>query len=154
MAEVHQAPSRGKGSAPSLARQRVHELCDAAYNLVDAWDDGLNRRTYPRYLPSFDEFFADLRVWRDDLDEIAEAEDSDLEALDLRDPKAILDWIRNLEAAVEDAIAAGEDATRPLRKRVLGAVTARTHIREARLSFRELVVAAQRGAARLSRAKG
>lgn len=154
MADVHQAPPRGKGTDPSLARQRLHELCDAAYNLVDAWDDGLNRRTYPRYLPSFDEFFADLREWRADVDEIAEAEESDLEALDLRDPTAIRAWIKDLEAAVEDALSAGEDATRPLRRRVLGAVTARTHIREARGSFRELVVAAQRGAARLSQAEG
>jgi hypothetical protein len=63
--------------------------------------------------------------------------------IDLCDPAQRRRWLADMEAQIEDAVAASEDATRPLGRRVLGRVSARRQILEAERALRELMDAAQ-----------
>lgn len=66
-------------------------------------------------------------------------------SVDLADPDAARAWLSDLRTQVEDLAAAGEDATRPLGRRVLGRPTARSEILEARRALRQLLDIAERG---------
>jgi hypothetical protein len=59
-----------------------------------------------------------------------------IEPLDLADPEEVRRWLDKLESDIWDAIAAGDDATRPPGERDLGRRMAREHILEARRSLR------------------
>ena len=54
-------------------------------------------------------------------------------------------WLDHLREQIEDAVAAGEAATRPTRLRTLGALTARQHLLEAQHALRCLMEAAEQG---------
>jgi hypothetical protein len=145
MAEVHQRPRGRKDGDLPLALERLRTFVDAAGALQEAWHDTLNRRSFPRYLPSFEELVHDLLEWRSDVEELAAVEEGEVEPLDVADPKAVAAWLDSVAVTIEDAISAGEDATRPLRRRMLGPVIARSHIGEARRSLRVLIESARRG---------
>ena len=53
MAEVHQAPSGGKGADPPAALRALRRFVEAAHALRDVWSAELSGPTYPRSLPSF-----------------------------------------------------------------------------------------------------
>jgi hypothetical protein len=146
MTEVHDPPPGGKGDDPSSARLCLRRFIDAAYALDAAWHTDLDRRTYPRYLPSFDDFVSDLLEWRDEVEEHAAVAESDIDPIDLADPAAVRTWLTQLRIQVDDALAAGEDATRPLNRRILGRPMARRTLMEARHAIHELLEAAERGA--------
>lgn len=67
--------------------------------------------------------------------------------LSFRDPEAIRAWVTHLRAQIEDVVAAGEDATRPLGERRLGRAAAREAIEVARRALEHLLAAADRAAA-------
>ena len=67
-------------------------------------------------------------------------------AVDVRDPSAVRAWLAHLRAQVDDLFAAGEDATRPLGRRVLGRPTARVMIRDAKRAIDQLMAALEEGA--------
>jgi len=66
--------------------------------------------------------------------------------LDLTDKAAVRAWLAELRTQIEDAVAAGEDATRPPGRRALGRPTARRAILEAKRSIEGLLEVAERGA--------
>ena len=68
-----------------------------------------------------------------------------VEPVDLADPEEARRWLDKLESDIYDAIAAGDDATRPPGQRDLGRRMAREHILEAHRSLRLLIEAARRG---------
>ena len=146
MRELHHRPPGGKGGDPSSARLCLRRFIDAAHALDAAWHPDLDRPTYPRYLPSFDTFVSDLVDWRDEVEERAAVAESDLKPLDLGDPAAVRAWLTDLRAQVDDAMAAGEDATRPLSRRALGRPMARRSLLEARHALQQLLEMAERGA--------
>ena len=147
MPDVHDRPPVGKHADPSAALLCLRRFVEAAYALDDAWHPGLDRRTYPKYLPSFDTFLSDLLEWRDEVEEREEIAESDVRPLVFADADAVRAWLALLHAEVDDAIAAGEDATRPLGRRSLGRLTARRALLEARGAINRLLEAADRGAA-------
>jgi len=65
--------------------------------------------------------------------------------LDFTDRDAVRAWLAELRTQIDDAVEAGEDATRPLGQRALGRPTARRAILEARRSIRALLAVAERG---------
>ena len=62
--------------------------------------------------------------------------------LDLSDPAAVRAWLAHLREQIEDAVAAGEDATRPPGKRELGRRSARRMIVQARRALRGILAMA------------
>jgi hypothetical protein len=68
-----------------------------------------------------------------------------VEPLDFGDTEAVRRWLDAVGHAVEDALAAGEDATRPPGKRALGRAMAREHVVEAGEQLRCLMEAARMG---------
>jgi hypothetical protein len=118
MTEVHQRHERRKGADPSLVIARLEAFVDAASAL--------------------------LREWRAAADEPGSVEGG-VEPLDLADPEDVRRWLDKLDGDVRDAIAAGEDATRPPGQRDLGRRTAREQILESGRSLQMLVKAARRG---------
>jgi hypothetical protein len=141
---VHRARS-GQGSDPSTARALLSQFIDAAYALSAGWDPALDPG-YPRHLPSFDEFVTELHTWKEEVDERQEvAEDEDIRPLNFANPVEVQAWLKRVRSQVEDAVTAGEDATRPLGKRALGRLMARRMLIEARHALLELLQAAERG---------
>ena len=146
MAEVHRRPRRSKDDVRPLPVRRLEAFIDAAEALLEAWDPVLERGGYPRYLRSFDEFIEDLKLWAGCVDEAADVEVRDVEALDFRDAKAVRKWLAALECAWQDAVAAGDDATRAPGARVLGRAEARSHVLGARQQLLCLMEAGRKGA--------
>jgi hypothetical protein len=146
MAEVHQRLSGRKDGEPSLVLRRLDAFIAAAEALLEAWDPVLERGGYPRTFPSFDELMVDLRTWRDFAADAAVVETSHVEPLDFTDSTALHKWLDAVDCATHDALAAGDDATRPPGRRVLGRAMARTHVLEARHQLLCLFEAAKRGA--------
>jgi hypothetical protein len=144
MAEVHQRLKRRKGGDPSLVIRRLDAFIDAADALLNAWDPVLEGGGYPRCLPSFDEFIDHLREWRESASELDGVKRSGVEPVDLAKPEELRRWLLKLDANICDAIAAGDDATRPPGQRDLGRMMARQRILESRHSLRVLVEAARR----------
>lgn len=68
-------------------------------------------------------------------------------ALDLADRGAVSAWLVTLRTQVDDALAAGEDATRPLGERDLGRRVARRILLDARDVIRGLLAAADSASA-------
>ena len=122
--------------------------------MLEAWDPVLERGGYPGYLRSFDEFVEDLKVWAGCVDEAADVALRDVDALDFRDAKAVQEWLAALEHAWQDAVAAGDDATRAPGARVLGRAMARSHVVGARHQLLCLMEAARKGAPGVEEAKG
>ena len=61
----------GKHADLPTAIARLEALIEAGYALYDAWNPKLDVKTYPRGLPSFDEFLTALRYWLDDVNDPA-----------------------------------------------------------------------------------
>jgi hypothetical protein len=99
----------------------------------------------PRYLPSFDKFVSDLEAWQDEVEDRPYVEPTDIKPLNVADPAAVRVWLKEVQAQVEDALGAGEDATRPFGQRGLGRSTARHMVIEARKARWQLFRAAERG---------
>ena len=59
------------------------------------------------------------------------------------DREQVRPWLKALRDATNDAIAAGDDATRPFSKRVLSRAEARRKLREAESSLDELLTLAE-----------
>ena len=145
MSDVVQGPREGQGSDPSAACSRLSRFIDAAHALCEEWDPVLDRG-YPRYLPSFDEFLDALNLWHEAVKERQEvAESKGIEPLNLANPDEVRSWLRQVRVQVDDAVCAGEDATRPLGQRGLGRLIARRMVVEARHALLELLQAAERG---------
>lgn len=147
MTEVHQRLRGRKAGDPSLVIRRLDAFVAAAEGLLEAWDPVLDAGAYPRRLPSFDEFVAELQEWRDSAKEMDTVKKSNVAPLDFADAKALRIWLDHLHSDIHDAIAAGDDATRPPSQRDLGRTTARAHILESRHTLRHLLEAAERGMA-------
>ena len=154
MAGLHQRPRGRKDDGRPLAVRRLEAFIDAADALYEAWDPVLERGGYPGYLRSFDELIEDLKVWAGCVDEAADVELRDVDALDFGDAKAVQKWLAALECAWQDAVAAGDDATRAPGARVLGRAMARSHVVGARHQLLCLMEAARKGAPVVEEAKG
>lgn len=63
-------------------------------------------------------------------------------ALDFTDSAAVRAWLADLRTQIDDALAAAEDATRPLGQRELGRRAARRSIREAERAIGQLFAVA------------
>lgn len=147
MAEVHQAPSGGKGGDPPAVLRALRRFVAAAHGLRDAWSSELEGPTYPRALPSFGGLVRELDVWLDEAEAriaAAIAGAGEVQPLDLDDREAVRAWLADLRAQVDDVVAAGEDATRPPARRMLGRPMARHTILEARHALGQLLAAADR----------
>ncbi len=59
------------------------------------------------------------------------------------DPERVGTWLKALREQIDDAVAAGEDATRRCRKRVLSRAEARRKLREANTRLDELLTMAE-----------
>jgi hypothetical protein len=59
------------------------------------------------------------------------------------DREQMREWLKALRDAIDDAIAAGDDATRRVRKRVLSRAEARRKLREAESSIDGLLAVAE-----------
>ena len=147
MTEVHHGPRGGKGSDPSFARLALTRFIDAAIALDAAWHEVLDCPTYPRYLPSFDEFVRDLSDWQDEVEDRPYSEPPEPEPLVLADRAMMRAWLKELRTQIADALAAGEDATRRPSYRRLGRKTARRTLEEASRAVEQLLAAADRGVA-------
>jgi hypothetical protein len=145
MSEVYQGPPGSQGKDPSAARACLDDFIEAALALAAAWNPVLDQPTYPRYLPSFDKFVSDLEAWQDEVEDRPYVEPTDIKPLNVADPAAVRAWIEEVRAQIEDALAAGEDATRPLRERGLGRSTSRRMVIEARMALQQLFQAADGG---------
>jgi len=154
MARVHQRRLRRKEDARPLPVRRLEAFIVAADALLEAWDPVLERGGYPRYLRSFDEFIEDLKVWAGCVEEAADVELRDVEALDFSDAKVVAQWLAVVDCAWQDAVGAGDDATRAPGARVLGRATARGQVLGARQQLMCLMKAARMGAPVVEVAKG
>jgi hypothetical protein len=145
MSDVVHRTRSGQGSDPSVACAHLEQFIKAGSALSAAWHPVLDRG-YPRYLPSFDEFMAALLHWKEEVKEQREvAEDEEFRPVNFADPDEVRRWLKGVRSQVEDAVAAGEDATRSLGKRGLGRLMARRMVIEARHALLELLQAAERG---------
>jgi hypothetical protein len=61
------------------------------------------------------------------------------------DPERVDAWLKALREQIDNALAAGEDATRRLRRRVLSRAEARRKLRDANKSLDDLLAMAERG---------
>ena len=145
MSKVDDPPASGQVSASNAARESLARFIEAASALDAAWHPALDCRSYPVYLPSFDSFVHDLIAFRDEVEAHIAVVESTITPLELTDPAAVRAWLTQLRTEIDDALGAGEDATRPLGKRTLGRVTARTTLLEARRALAQLLEAASRG---------
>jgi len=145
MSNVDDPPASGKIAASLAARESLEHFLDAALALDRAWHPSLDRKTYPAYLPSFDSFLHDLIRWRDEVDERYGIAESDIPPLDITNPEAFRTWLMELRTEIDDAVGAGEDATRPIGQRRLGRAMARSTLLEARRALEQLLEAATRG---------
>jgi hypothetical protein len=145
MSDVKHRLREDQESDPSVAYELLSRFLVAADALSAGWNPVLDHG-YPRYLPSFDDFLKQLSLWKEEVKERqAAAEAEDILPLNFADPAAVQRWLKELRAQVEDAVAAGEDATRPFGKRGLGRLMARRMVIEARHALLELLQAAERG---------
>jgi hypothetical protein len=145
MSDAAHRPRKGQQTDPAVACRHLELLLDAANALCEAWDPVLDRG-YPRYFPSFDDVFDALVAWRDEVTEWqAVAEDEDLRPVNFADPVEARRWLKDMRNQVDDAVAAGEDATRPLSKRGLSRLMARRMVLESRHALLQLLQAAERG---------
>jgi hypothetical protein len=144
MTEVQHRPRGGKGGDPSFALLALDRFIDAASTLDQAWHEVLDCPTYPRYLPSFDEFVRDLRDWQDEAEDRPYTEPPAVKPLVLTDPAMMRAWLTDLRAQIGDALAAGEDATRRPSGRRLGRRTARRTLQEASRAVEQLLAVADR----------
>jgi hypothetical protein len=145
MSNVDDPPASGQIAASRTARESLEHFLDAALALDAGWHPSQGRNTYPAYLPSFDSFLLDLVLWRDEVDERYGIAESDIPPLDITNPEAFRAWLTELRSEIDDAVGAGEDATRPVGKRRLGRATARSTLLEARRALEQLLEAATRG---------
>ena len=145
MSNVDDPLASGQVAGSRAARESLARFLDAAMALDAAWHPSLDRKTYPAYLPSFASFVHDLVLWRDEVDERDAIADRDIPPLAFTDPEAVRAWLEQLRTEVDDAIGAGEDATRPVGQRRLGRATARSTLLEARRAVEQLLEAASRG---------
>ena len=145
MSDVVHRARKGQGSDPSAASRRLSQFIEAAHALCEEWDPVLDRG-YPRYLPSFDEFLSVLNLWHEAVKARQDmAAREDIEPLNFADPAELRKWLAQVRVQVEDAVCAGEDATRPLGQRGLGRLIARRMVIEAKTALLELLQAAERG---------
>ena len=146
MADVPQRPPRRKDPDLSVARERLDAFLAAGDALAEAWHPKLEVSTYPRFLPGFRDLMKALRCWRAEVFEVAAISGDDaLEPLDLADTAKVRTWLTHLEEQIDDAVASGEDATRPIGLRELGRGMARRKMLEARESLGSLIEMAKRG---------
>jgi hypothetical protein len=145
MSDVHQGPRRGQATDPFEARANLGRFLEAARVLNGAWDSDLDVPTYPRYLPAFEVFLADLETWREEVEDEPYRAPREFAPLDLTDRAAVRVWLADLRKQIEDATGAGEDATRPFEERDLGPRAARVVLGEARAALQQLLRAAERG---------
>lgn len=145
MSKVDDPPASGQISASNAARESLARFIEAASALDAAWHPALDCRSYPAYLPSFDSFVHDLIAFRDEFEARSAVAESDVTPLKLTDPAAVRAWLTQLRTEIDDAIGAGEDATRPPGKRTLGRAMARSTLLEARRALTQLLEAAFRG---------
>jgi len=145
MSEVPQGSRKGQTSDPARARELLEEFVALACELAREWDPVLDVRSYPRALGCFEEVLGDLVGWRDEVRGEPADDDESLEPLNLADLAKVRVWLDRVETHVKDALAAGEDATRPPARRDLGRRTARSALLEARQSLQRLLHVAKRG---------
>jgi hypothetical protein len=101
---------------------------------------------YPRYLPHFDDFLEGLGQWKEEVKERQDVVDNDVcDPVDFSEPDQVRLWLKALRVQVEDAVSAGDDATRPPGKRGLGRLAARRIALESRHALLQLLEAAERG---------
>jgi len=145
MPELPHPPRGGQASSPSTALRRLDALIDAARDLADAWHPALDHASYPGDLPAFGTFLHDLEAWRADVEAAAGGAPRSVVPVDLGDREAARAWLHALAEQIEDATAAGEDATRSPGQRELGRRAARAIVMDARDALREMVRAAEKG---------
>jgi hypothetical protein len=144
MPDLPHPPAEGQGRDLSTALRRLDRLLEAARDLADAWHPALDHAMYPGDLPDFRRFVNDLDAWREGVASGAPP-DRPIAALDFRNPEAFRVWLHALRDDLDDAIAAGEDATRAPAHRDLGRRMARRLLLDAHASLRDLVASAERG---------
>jgi hypothetical protein len=138
-------PRKGKESAAAVAYVHLEQLLSAARELSKVWDPVLDQG-YPRYLPHFDVFLEGLGQWKEEVKERQDVVDDDgCDPVDFSDPGQVRLWLKALRVQVEDAVSAGDDATRPPGKRGLGRLTARRIALESRYALLQLLQAAELG---------
>src|SRR4051812_12193332 len=98
MSEVQHPPAGGKGADPSFALLALSRFIDAASALDEAWHELLECPTYPRYLPSFDDFVSDLQAWQEEAEDRPYTEPKEKKPLDLTDPAVVRAWLEDLRS--------------------------------------------------------
>jgi hypothetical protein len=147
MPDVPQRSRERKEADPSLVIRRLDAFIAAAEALLEAWDPILEAGGYPTSLPLFDDLIGYLHRWRDSAKEMHTIRTSVVAPLRVSDPGELCTWLDSLQSGIDDAIAAGDDATRPPSQRALGRTMARQKILESRHALRQLLEAARRGVA-------
>lgn len=87
----------------------------------------------------------ELEAWVEDIEARPMGSAGEPYVLDLGDREAVRAWLAELRTQIDDAVGAGEDATRPPGRRELGRPTARSAILEARRAIDAMLAAAERG---------
>ncbi len=141
MPDLHDPPSKHQ-PPPHLAA--LASFIEAAAALLEAWHPSLDGGR-PGYLPPLDHLLSDLRTWQTQATSPPDATRGDIpHLLDLSDPAAFRSWLTALHVQLDDALSAGDDATRPPGQRDLGRRTARCLLFGARASIGALLASADR----------
>jgi hypothetical protein len=140
MPDLHDPPSKHQ---PPPHHQALASFIQAAAALLEAWHPSLDRGR-PRYLPAFADFLTDLHDWQTAATEPAHAAAAAPPPLDLADPAVLRAWLADLRLQLDDALGAGDDATRPPGQRDLGRREARRLLFGARATIAALLASAER----------
>ncbi len=138
MPDVHDHRSKHQ---PPPHLTALASFIEAAAALLEAWHPSLDRGR-PTYLPALADFLGDLHDWQTAAAEPALAPSAP--PLDLTNPAVFRAWLDDLRLQLDDALAAGDDATRPPDQRDLGRRAARRLLFGARASIAALLASAER----------
>ncbi|MFT3775343.1 MAG: hypothetical protein QM820_59095 [Minicystis sp.] len=147
MPEVHHAPLGGKDGDPPAALRALRRFVEAGHELRDVWVPELEGTAQPRSVATFGGLLRELDAWLEAVEALPMEPAGAPYVLDLSNRDAARAWLAELRTQIDDAVSAGEDATRPPGRRALGRPTARRALLEARHSIEQMLVAAERGAA-------
>ncbi len=140
MPDLHDHPEKHQ---PPPHLTALASFIEAAAALLEAWHPSLDRGR-PTYLPALADFLGDLHDWQAAAAEHAASTSSAPPPLDLADPAVLRAWLADLRLQLDNAVGAGEDATRPPAERDLGRRTARRLLLGARASIASLLLSAER----------
>src|SRR6185437_5186893 len=128
MPDVPHGPPEGQHVDIDTARARLTELIQAGEAFLAAWHPSFAVGLNPPYVGWIRDLLFTLECWEEDFAETAPIESYQVARLDLGDRGQVPRWLKELDTQIKDAVAAGEDATRPPGQRTLGRSLARKHL--------------------------